>query len=44
MVGMYEIGVYIACRQKMVPQYIATRPIMEVCLAGDWRPGMRILR
>ena len=34
-VGLEEIGVYIACRQNTVTQYIATRPIMDLCLAVE---------
>ena len=44
MVRLEEIGVYIACRQNMVAQYIATRPIMELCLAVDQNPVMRLSR
>ena len=44
MVGLDVIGVYIACRQNTVEQYIAARPMMELCLAAERRPGMRILR
>ena len=39
-VGLYEIGVYITCRQNMVSQYITTCPIMKLCLAAERRPGM----
>ena len=44
MVGMEEIRVYIACRENMVAQYIATLPIMELCLAAERNPGMRLSR
>ena len=44
MVGLEEIGVYIACRQNTVAQYIATRPIMDLCLAAEQKPGMRLSR
>ena len=40
MVGMDEIGVYITLRQNTVTQYIATRPIMDLCLAVEWRLGL----
>ena len=33
MVVLEEIRVYISCRQNMVAQYIATFPIMYLCLA-----------
>ena len=42
--GLDEIGVYIDGRQNMVAQYIAARPIMDLCLAAERRPGMRLLR
>ena len=42
MVGLEEIGVYIARRQNTVAQYIATRPIMDLCLAVELKPGMRL--
>ena len=44
MVGLEEIGVYIVYRQNMVAQYIATRPIMELCLVAEQNPGMRLSR
>ena len=44
MVVLEEIGVYIACRQSMVAQYIANRPIMDLCLAAEQKPGMRLSR
>ena len=40
MVGLEEIGVYIARCQNMVAQYIATRPIMDLCLAAERNPGI----
>ena len=42
-VGLYEIGVYIACQQNMVKQYIVTCPIMCLCLVEERRPGMKLL-
>ena len=44
MVGLYEIGMYIVCQQNTVAQYIATRPIMQLCLAEERNPGMRLSR
>ena len=38
MVGLEEIRVYIARRQNMVAQYIATCPIMDLCLAAERNP------
>ena len=43
-VGLQEIRVYIARRQNTVTQYIATRPIMDSCLAAEHTPGMRLSR
>ena len=42
-VGLYEIGVYIACQQNMVKQYIVTCPIMCLCLVEERSPGMKLL-
>ena len=44
MVGLEEIGVYIARRQNTFAQYIATRPIMDLCLVAERNPGMRLSR
>ena len=42
--GLQEIETYIACRQNTVAQYIATRPIMDLCLVVERRPGVQVLR
>ena len=42
MVGLEEIGVYIAFRQNTVAQYIATRTIMDLCLAAERNLGMSL--
>ena len=44
MVCLEEIGVYISHHQNMVVQYIATRPIMDLCLAAEQKLGMRLSR
>ena len=44
MVGLEDIGLYIARRQNTVAQYIATRPIMYICLVVELHPGMRLSR
>ena len=44
MVGLEDTGVYIARRQNMAAQYIAARPIMELCLEVDQKPEMRLSR
>ena len=43
-VGLEEIGVYIARRHNMVAQYIVTRPIMDLCLVAERDPVMRLSR
>ena len=43
-VGLNEIGVYIALRQNTIAQYITNRPIMDLCLAEEQKPGMQISR
>ena len=44
MVVLDYIGVYIARRQNMVAQYIATHTIMDSCLAAERKPVMRLSR
>ena len=44
MVGLKEIGVYISRHQNMFAQYVATRPIMDLCLAAERKPVMRLSR
>ena len=44
MVGLEEIRVYIAHRQNTVAHYIATLPIMDLCLASERNPGLRLSR
>ena len=43
-VGFEEIGDYILNIQNMVAQYIATRPIMDLCEKKVRRPGDSIFR
>ena len=42
MVGMEKVGVYIADRQNTFVQYIANSPIIELWLAAEQKPGMRL--
>ena len=35
---------YVSCRQNTVTQFIATRPIMDLCLAAEWMPGSRVAK
>ena len=44
MVGLEKIEVYIERLQNMVVQYIATRLIMDLCLAADRNPGLHLSR
>ena len=44
MVGLEEIGVYIALRQNKFTQYISTCPIMDLCLSAERKPGMCLSR
>ena len=44
MVGLEEIGVYIARLQNTVAQYISTRTIMNLFLAAERNPGMHLSR
>ena len=43
-VVLQEVETYIARRQNTVAQYIATRPIMDLCLTEVRRPGARVLK
>ena len=40
--GLQELDTYVSRHQKIVAQYIATRPIMDLCLAAKRRPGTRV--
>ena len=42
-VGLDEVETYILRRQNTVAQYIATRPILELCLAVEQQTGARVL-
>ena len=39
---LQEVETYVSRRQNMVAKFIATRPIMDLCLAAEWRPGPRV--
>ena len=41
-VGMQEVETYVSCRQNTGAQFIATRPIMDLCLEAERRPGTRV--
>ena len=40
--GLQEVDTYVSHRHKTVAQYIATRPIMDLCLAAKRSPGTRV--
>ena len=40
--GLHEVETYVYRRQNTVAQYIATRPIMDLCLAEKQRLGPRV--
>ena len=40
--GLQEVETYVSRRQNTVAQFIATRPIMDLCLATEQRPGPRV--
>ena len=40
--GMKEVETYVSFRQNTMAQYIATRPIMDLCLVANRRPGPRV--
>ena len=42
MVGLEDIGVYIARHQNTVAQYIETCPIMDLCLMAERKTGLRL--
>ena len=41
-VGLQEVETYFSCRQNTVEKYIVTRPIMDLCLVANRRPGPRM--
>ena len=40
--GFQEMETYVLCCQKTVAQYIATRPIVDLCLVAKLSPGPRV--
>ena len=40
--GLQEVETYVSHHQNTVAQYIATRPIMDLCLVANRRPGPRV--
>ena len=44
MVTLEEIRVYITRRQKMIAQYISTRPITDLCMVAERKTGLKLSR
>ena len=42
--GLQEVDAYVYRRQNTVAQFIATRPIMDLCLAVEHRTGSRVAK
>ena len=42
--GLLEVETYVSLLQNTVTQFIATRPIMDLCLAEERRPGPRVAK
>ena len=40
--GIQEVETYVARRHNTVAKFIATRPIMDLCLAATWSLGSRV--
>ena len=40
--GLQEVDTYVSRLQNTVAKYIATRPIMDLCLAAKQRLGPRV--
>ena len=38
-VGLQGVETYISCLHNTMAQYIATGPIMDLCLESKWKPG-----
>ena len=41
-VSLQEVETYVFLCQNTIAQYIATKPIMDLCLAAKRRPGPRV--
>ena len=40
--GLLEVDTYLYHLQNIVLHFIATRPIMDLCLTDEWSPGSRV--
>ena len=43
-VGLEEVDTYVLHLYNTIAQYIATRPILEICLAAERQPGVQVTR
>ena len=43
-VGLEELDTYVLCRQNNIAHYIATFPILEICLVAERQPGVQVTR
>ena len=41
---MKEVETFVSCRQNKLSQFIVIRPIMELCMATEWRLGSRVTK
>ena len=39
-----EVEIYVSLRHNIVAQFIAARPIMDLCLAEEKRTGSRLIK
>ena len=42
--GLQEVETYVSRSYNTVTQFIVTSPIMDLCLAEEWRTGSRVDR
>ena len=42
--GLQEVETYVPCRHNTVAQFIATRPIMKLCMAEEQSLGPRLAK
>ena len=42
--GLQEVESYVSHRQNTVAKFIATKPIIDLCLAAEWRSGPRVFK
>ena len=42
--GLQEVNTYVSCHQNTVAKFIDTRPIVDLCLVAQWRPGLKLVK